>query len=188
MFRDLNLHYVLSTHSMQTRSSSNGSNKGSSGAAATNEAPTTQRGRKAADSKSKAAGTKCQWSPEEEERLISFLVSRKSEAGDGGSFKGPTWTAATQEMAKFPTKGPNKTSTACSSKYGRVSISTHPNLKTLTILQLRSQYNRVTTLKGLSGLGSRYTTELGMNIGVAEQSVWNEYTTVRFLRDSLFEV
>ena len=90
--------------------------------------------------------------------------------------------------AKFPTKGPNKTSTACSSKYSRVSISTHPDLKTLTIVQLHSQYNRVTTLKGLSGLGSRYTTELGMNISVAEQSVWNEYTTVRFLRDSLFEV
>ncbi len=162
---NLDLHYVLSTHSMQTCSSSNSSNKGYSGAAPTNEAPTTQHDWKAADSKSKAAkkpiesGMKCQWSLEEEEHLILFLVSRKSEAGDGGSFKAPIWTAAAQEMAKFPTKGPNKTATACSSKYGHVSISAHPNSKTLTILQLCAQYNRVTTLKGLSGLGSRYTTK-----------------------------
>jgi len=172
---------------MQTRSSSNSSNKGAPGLAPTNPTSSTiQRGRKAANSNSKAAkkpmepGTKCQWTPEEEERLIVFLVSRKSEAGDGGSFKAPTWTAAVQEMAKFLTKGPNKTATACSSKYSRVRISAHHNRKSLTILQLRTQYNIVTTLKGLSGLGSRYTTELGMNIGVNEQSVWNEYTTVHF--------
>ena len=64
---------------------------------------------------------KCHWTPKEEERLILFLVSRKSEAGDGGSFKTVTWTAAVQEMAKFPpTKGLVKNSTACSSKYGCV--------------------------------------------------------------------
>lgn len=116
---------------MRTRSSSNSSNKGlASGSATTNEATTTPpRGQRTADSKSKAAKksielrTKCQWSPEEEERLILFLVSRMSEADDGGSFKAPTWTAAVQEMAKFPTKGPNKTMTACSSKYSRVCIS-----------------------------------------------------------------
>ena len=123
---DVDLHYVLSMHSMQTHSSSNGSNKGSSGAALTNEAPTTQRGQKAADSKAAKKLTeprmKCQWSPEEEERLILFLVSRKSEAGDGGSFKAPIWTAAAQKMAKFLTKGPNKTTTACSSKYGDESL------------------------------------------------------------------
>jgi hypothetical protein len=169
---------------MQTRSSSNGSNKGAPGADPPNETvPTTQHGRKATNSKSKkTTEPKCQWSPEEEKRLIVFLVSRKSEAGDGGSFKAPTWTAAVQEMAKFPTKGPNKNATACSSKYGRVSISKHHNSKSLTILQLRTQYNLITTLKGLSGLGSRYTTELGMNIGVAEESVWKEYVTVSFFR------
>lgn len=63
---------------------------------------------------------------------------------------------------------------------------THFDLKSLTIVQLRSQYNIITTLKGLSGLGSRYTTELGMNIGVAEKSVWDEYTTVCFLKELLF--
>jgi hypothetical protein len=92
---------------------------------------TGQCGQKATDSKSKATkkvvepGTKCQWSPDEEKHLIEFLLSRKSEAGDGGSFKSVTWTAAAQEMAKFSTKGPNKTASACSSKYGRVSVSAH---------------------------------------------------------------
>ncbi len=106
---------------MQTRSSSNSSNKGAPGLAPTNETlSTVQRGRKATDSNSKAAkkpmepGTKCQWSSDEEERLILFLVSQKSEAGDAGSFKSPTWTAAAQEMAEFPTKGPDKSPAACS--------------------------------------------------------------------------
>ncbi|KAF8235890.1 hypothetical protein L208DRAFT_1391719 [Tricholoma matsutake] len=51
----------------------------------------------------------------------------------------------------------------------------------LSIWQLCTQYNIVTTLKGLSGIGCKYTMELGMNIGVAEQSVWKEYITVCFI-------
>lgn len=39
----------------------------------------------------------------------------------------------------------------------------------------------VTTLKGLSGMGCKYTTEFGMNIGVADHSVWQEYTTVSLI-------
>lgn len=115
--------------------------------------------------------------------MILFLVSKKSEAGDGGSFKSVTWTAAAEEMAKFPTKGLIKNGTACSSKYGRVCPPSlcRSLLNLLNIFQLRTQYNLVTTLRGLSGLGCRYTTELGMNIGVAEQSVWTEYTTVRLI-------
>ena len=160
---------------MQTRSTSN---------SPTGPAPTT-RGRKAAVlkiAKDPGGAAKCQWSPDhaEEKRLIEFLVSRKSEAGDGGNFKQPTWNAAALEMAKVPTKGPNKTATACSLKYSRVCILSDYHATCLNIVQLRAQYNHITTLKGLSGLGSRYTVELGMNIGVAEQSVWTDYTTVCF--------
>ena len=164
-------------YKMQTRSTSN---------SPTNETPgpaRTTRGRKAAVlkiAKDPGGAAKCQWSLDEEKRLIEFLVSRKSEVGDGGNFKQPTWTAATLEMAKVPTKGPNKTATACSSKYGRVCILSDNHTICLNIVQLCLQYNHITTLKGLSGLGSRYTVELGMNIGVAEQSVWMDYTTVCF--------
>ena len=44
--------------------------------------------------------------------------------------------------------------------------------------KLHTHYTTVTMLKELSGLGGRYTTELGMNIGVAEQSVWSDYIKV----------
>ena len=37
----------------------------------------------------------------------------------------------------------------------------------LSIWQLHTQYNLVTTLKGLSGIECKYAMELGMNIGVA---------------------
>lgn len=81
---------------MQTHSPSKSSTNNASGSAPTN-AQAGQHGQKATDpmAQTKAAkksvepGTKCQWSPEEEEHLIVFLVSRKAEAGDGGSFKGP---------------------------------------------------------------------------------------------------
>jgi hypothetical protein len=55
----------------------------------------------------------------------------------------------------------------------------------LNIIQLHTQYNLVATLKGLSGIGCKYSTELGMNIGVAEQSVWKEYTMVHLTYDQL---
>lgn len=85
--------------------------------------PPAQHGRKTdlTPGPAKKAGEKSHWTPDEEERLILFLVSRKSEAGDGGSFKSVVWTAAVQEMAKLPpTKGIMKNSAACSSKYNRV--------------------------------------------------------------------
>jgi hypothetical protein len=75
--------------------------------------PTTEPARKPVE--------KCHWTATKEECLILFLVSKKSEAGNGGSFKSVTWTAAVQEMAKIPpVKGLVKNSAACSLKYGRV--------------------------------------------------------------------
>ena len=68
---------------------------------------------------------KSHWTLKEEERLILFLVSWKSEAGDGGSFKSVVWMAAVQEMAKVPpTKDIVKISAICSSKYSCVCILT----------------------------------------------------------------
>ena len=69
----------------------------------------------------KVSEPKCEWSADEEERLIHFLISQIASAADGGNFKQVTWTAAATEMAKVPTKGPDKTSKACAAKYGRVS-------------------------------------------------------------------
>jgi hypothetical protein len=37
----------------------------------------------------------------------------------------------------------------------------------------------ISILRGLSGLGERYTLEYGMNVGVGEQQVWDKYVKVR---------
>jgi hypothetical protein len=39
----------------------------------------------------------------------------------------------------------------------------------------------VTTLKGLSGLGSHWDDEKGMDIGLHEADAWNVYCTVRHI-------
>ena len=103
---------------MQTRSSSSSpkTNKGlplpPSGKKSTTKQATTIK---------KVPEPKCEWTADEEERLIQFLVSQFASAADGGTFKPVTWNAAVAEMAKVPTKGPEKTAKACSAKYGRVS-------------------------------------------------------------------
>ena len=66
----------------------------------------------------KAFEPKCEWSAEEEEQLIVFLLSEIASTADGRNFKQVMWNAAVVEMAKVPTKGPDKTVKACSSKYG----------------------------------------------------------------------
>jgi hypothetical protein len=101
--------------------------RSSSGSPQTNEAPlptgSNLKKSEHVTASKKPSEPKCEWSAEEEERLIQFLLSKIASAADGGNFKQATWNAAAVEMAKFPTKGANKTSKACSSKYGRVSSS-----------------------------------------------------------------
>lgn len=103
---------------MQTRSSSSSPRNPEGPPLLPN--PSGKKNRQATTSK-KAPEPKCEWSADEEERLIHFLVSEIASAADGGNFKQVTWNAAAVEMEKFLTKGPSKTSKACSSKYGRVS-------------------------------------------------------------------
>lgn len=99
---------------MQTRSSSSSSHEG---------LPLPPSGKKSKQATTKKpAEPKCEWSADEEDRLLRFLLSQIAAAADGGNFKQVTWNAAAVEMAKkVPTKGPDKTSKACATKYGRVS-------------------------------------------------------------------
>jgi hypothetical protein len=104
---------------MQTRSSTSNSPKANDGT----PLPPSDNGKnskQATTTGNKRAEPKCEWSADEEKRLIMFLLSEISSAADGGNFKQVTWNAAVLQMAKVPTRGPNKTSGACSSKYGRV--------------------------------------------------------------------
>ena len=60
------------------------------------------------------------WSQEDEKILIAFLLDHKASAGDGGTFKKPTWIAAAAHMAQSHTKGGPKTWESCKGKWDRV--------------------------------------------------------------------
>ncbi|KAF8232187.1 hypothetical protein L208DRAFT_1157890, partial [Tricholoma matsutake] len=98
------------------------------------------------------------WSKKEEELLILFLCDNKDKQADGGNFRAVVWNDAVKHLALHRKKGGVKTVKACQSKYA----------------QLRSAYNMVTTLKGLSGFS--WDAERGMNIGVNEKCAWDMYT------------
>ena len=107
---------------MQTRSSSNSPQANETPPLPPNRKKSSQatKGDPKAKGRKNASEPKCEWTADEEERLILFLLSEIASAADGRNFKKVTWTAAAVEMAKIPTKGPNKTATACSSKYAWV--------------------------------------------------------------------
>ena len=77
---------------MQTHSSSSSLH--------TNEGPPLPPAKKPKQSTAgkKVFETKCEWSAEEEERLIVFLLSEIASAADGGNFKQVTWNAAVVEI------------------------------------------------------------------------------------------
>jgi hypothetical protein len=51
--------------------------------------------------------------------LISFLVARKAEAGDGFNFKNTIWKAAALHMVvAYTEKGDPKIASACKNKWG----------------------------------------------------------------------
>ena len=60
------------------------------------------------------------WSADDEKALVSALLERKAEAGNGANFKPAVWNAVASSMGK-PAKGAPKTADSCKSKWGRVS-------------------------------------------------------------------
>ena len=52
--------------------------------------------------------------------LINFLITHKSEAGDGLNFKASVRTAATAHIQPVTTKGGPKHADKCKAKWGRV--------------------------------------------------------------------
>ncbi|KAF8228064.1 hypothetical protein L208DRAFT_1187260, partial [Tricholoma matsutake] len=95
------------------------------------------------------------WTPADEERMITFLCSKKDAAADGANFKATVWNALVIEMVLHHSTGAK----ACKSKYA----------------QLCTAYNTVSTLKGLSGFA--WDDEKGMNIGIGEADAWKAYIT-----------
>ena len=60
------------------------------------------------------------WTEADETALIDFLSLHRAEAGDGGNFKEAVFNAAAIEMKNIMMMGPEKTSSACRSKWDRV--------------------------------------------------------------------
>ena len=80
-------------------------------------------------------------------------------------------------MAKVPTKGPNKTLKACALKYGQVcSFALYLRLREL--VSFKHNTNKLVFLRGY---GEQYLAEHGINVGVAEQPVWDEYVKVHLV-------
>jgi hypothetical protein len=60
------------------------------------------------------------WVLPEESAFTNFLSDHISEAGDGGSFKMPTFAAAAAHIAPYHERGPVKTAMMCKNKYSTV--------------------------------------------------------------------
>ena len=60
------------------------------------------------------------WTQEDETALIDFLITHKSEDGDGLNFKPSVWTAAATHLQPITTKGGPKNGDKCKAKWGRV--------------------------------------------------------------------
>ena len=64
--------------------------------------------------------TRTRWDTVSEAALITFLLEHKSEAGDGMSFKAPTFEKAAIHLIPFTLKGGAKNVASCKNKWARV--------------------------------------------------------------------
>jgi hypothetical protein len=60
------------------------------------------------------------WTTSDEAALINLLVKHKAEAGDGFTFKGPTWKAAAVHIVAYNVRGDPKTDCVCKNKWAWV--------------------------------------------------------------------
>ncbi|KIJ63719.1 hypothetical protein HYDPIDRAFT_45842, partial [Hydnomerulius pinastri MD-312] len=97
------------------------------------------------------------WSPAEVIVLIDKVIAQKSKAGNGQNFRPAVWSLITScKGLANPAKGGPKTGKACKEKWKR----------------LRTTFYAVDHLTHASGFA--YSEALGANIGVENESVWQE--------------
>lgn len=61
------------------------------------------------------------WTAAEEKALVDFLHENRSEAGDGGNFKKPTFQRAAECVALLAVNGHTKDVKSCQNKWSAVS-------------------------------------------------------------------
>jgi len=97
------------------------------------------------------------WTHAEETAFIQFLVDHKSEGGDGGSFKGPTYQKALEHMRPLRERGPPKDVKSLQNKW----------------TSFKKTYRVILAIKEVSGWV--WDNEKGANINVHSASSWDDY-------------
>ncbi|KAJ8517336.1 hypothetical protein ONZ45_g5438 [Pleurotus djamor] len=98
------------------------------------------------------------WTASDEDTLVHFLYEHKSEAGDGGNFKKPTFVAASALLTPLITIGGPKPWKSCSSKWSH----------------LRSLHKVILKIKSQSGWAT-WNDETGASVTPAQLSSWNDF-------------
>ena len=125
-------------------------------------------------------GSNANWSLPDENALLEYLWDQRSEAGEGVSFKAPTFTGAAAKVQATTTKGAPKTMSSCKNKWGKVCclITTDSPHSDRTILQLKELYLAICDIKSQSGF--TWSDENGATIGPESASVWEVYVKVSY--------
>ncbi|KAG6819327.1 hypothetical protein H0H93_012870 [Arthromyces matolae] len=97
------------------------------------------------------------WSPDDEKLLLQYLIEHKSEAGDGMSFKKPTFTGAAEKVNEIITKGGRKTPDSCKNKYR----------------SLKMTYELVSAIRGNSGWS--WDDEKGVEVSPEKLGTWEAF-------------
>jgi hypothetical protein len=82
---------------------------------------------------------RAKWNDRETTELIQYLWEHRSEGGDGGGFKPPTFKAAAEHIAPYHTSGPVKTTKSVQTKWIGVSHSSSLYGSLLTSLHSLNQ-------------------------------------------------
>ncbi|KAF8209966.1 hypothetical protein K438DRAFT_1571813, partial [Mycena galopus ATCC 62051] len=98
--------------------------------------------------------------PEDEKKLIEYLLEHRAEAGDGTKFKATTFQGAATHVNLTRIKGGPKTGKSCEQKY----------------CTPRRDWGFVHHIKGISGFS--WSDGHGANISAASQGTWDAWVAV----------
>ncbi|KIK20947.1 hypothetical protein PISMIDRAFT_46458, partial [Pisolithus microcarpus 441] len=95
------------------------------------------------------------WTGADIDVLLDLAITHKASAGEGMNFKAIFWNAVSDTLSN-PSKGGSKTSKVCKEKWKKG--------KTFEVINC---------IKNTSGFA--YSHELGANIGLENEAVWNDF-------------
>ena len=134
---------------------------------------------------SDAPGSTCaHWDTASKAALITFLLEHKSEAGDGMSFKAPTFNKAAIHLIPFTLKGGAKNVASCKNKWAWVCALYQSFCHYTYWLQMKDTYLTVWELMERSGF--TWIEQHGANITVESELTWEAYVKVYIMHAAKF--